>query len=228
MPEELALTTEEQSQLLDLLDPEAEIEVVIPETIDSEKLMTTLGLCCKASAIAQRQRTQSDALIGRMLWIIRERSIHREWGFKSFTQFIDEWIKPRMGKATTSVYDALLIARSFPSITPARYDKIGPVKLKILQKFTDESKPSAEEHMERAEVLSVKDFTAYAEEKNLISKGEATLAVIKFTTTREVAHMWRKLKEDPATFKQCGTLDDGLILMHLMEEWAGQYGVDLS
>ena len=100
MPEELALTTHEQRQLLDLLDPEAEIEVIIPQSIDAEQLMKTLGLCCRSSMIADRQHTRSNALIGRMLWVVRERSIHREWGFKSFTEFIDEWVKPRLGKSS--------------------------------------------------------------------------------------------------------------------------------
>lgn len=228
MPNELALTTEEQRQLLDLLDPNAEIEVVIPETIDSAKLMSTLGLCCKVSVITRRQATQSDALIGRMLYIIRERTIFREWGFTSFTGFVEDWVKPRMGKGQTSVYDALRIAKSFPSITPARYEKIGPVKLNILQKFTDETKPSVEEHMKRAEILSVADFRRDAEERKLISKGEATLAIINFATTHEVAHMFKKLIHDAKTIEVCGTEDTGLILMHLMEEWAGEYGVDLS
>ena len=228
MPEELALTTHEQRQLLDLLDPEAEIEVIIPQSIDAEQLMKTLGLCCRSSMIADRQHTRSNALIGRMLWVVRERSIHREWGFKSFTEFIDEWVKPRLGKSSSSVYDALLIARSFPSITPARYDKIGRANLKLLQKFTDETMTDVEQHLQRAEVMSKKDLEAWAEKENLISKGEATTVVITITTTREVAHMWRKVKEDPGTIERCETNDAGQILMHLMEEWAGQYGVDLS
>ena len=57
MPEELALTTHEQRQLLDLLDPEAEIEVIIPQSIDAEQLMKTLGLCCRSSMIADRRRS---------------------------------------------------------------------------------------------------------------------------------------------------------------------------
>ena len=228
MPEELALTTQEQAQLLDLLDPDAEIEVIIPQNIDADQLLKTLGLCCRSAMIAHRQHTRSNALIGRMLWVIRERTIHREWGFKSFTQFIEDWVKPRLGKSSSSVYDALLIAQSFPSITPARYDKIGRANLKLLQKFTDETKTDVEQHLARAEVMTKKDLEAWAEERNLISKGEATTVVITITTTREVAHMWRKLKEDAGTIERCETHDAGQILMHLMEVWAGQYGVDLS
>lgn len=228
MSDELQLTTEEQTQLLDLLDPNVEVEIIIPESIDPDKLFNYLGLCCKASCIGKRMDMQSQAMIGRMLWLIKRDGMFRQWGFPSYSAFITDWVTPKMNREKSTVYNTMAIAENFPTISPARYEKIGPAKLNLLKKFTNETKRDVEEHLERAERMTKHELTVYAEQQGYIARGEATPAVINIITTAEVAGMWKKLRHDPGTIEKCGTEDPGLILLHLMEEWAGAYGVDLS
>lgn len=227
----LELTTEEQAVIRTLLDPSAQVEVLLPDNCGHDDLWRALTTCCKAVRVLQRTTLRIRPLIGRIVKIARNTpDFYKQRGYQTFEQFFTVGIQGHLGLSRTDAYEALRLAEKWPTLSQEEYEQIGPSKLAIASRFTDDSMPGHRKHLEAAKQMTITEFRAYAEEKRLINPGEATPAVIVIQTTQEVASHWKEWINDPAVHGTAGSSDPGLILLAMgqsfMPECQGQSSPD--
>jgi len=225
---EQELTTEEQSLVRGLLDPEATLEIAVPDTVNADDFWNSLGVCCKAMKVMRRMTERLRPVIGRMLLVAQKNpDIYTGKGYATFESFITDGVCEHLGLSRSDAYEAKRIAEHWPGLTPEEYAEVGSVKMTMITRVTNGTSKLGRKLIEQAKGLSVKDFRRILETRGLVSRGEFQGAVIVINTNQEIARHWTEFAGTAEIQAYCGTADHGLILKHMMEEcssWLAEGG----
>jgi hypothetical protein len=227
LEEEVELTTNEQAIIKAMLDPEASIEVVVPDDIDPEKFWSSLAACCRAVTKMRRLVERLRPIIGRMLLVAQENpAIYEDKGYRTYEDFLRRGVCENLGLSRSDAYEAKRVAQKWPSLTPEEYAQIGSVKMSLLSRVADERTGRGRKLLEKAKALSIRDLRTELEKKALIERGEFQGAVIVINTTRTIADQFERFVSLPEVQAHCETSDRGAILGHMIEEceveWTAQ------
>lgn len=228
MSEELKLTHEEQVRITDLIHAEEMVfnpQVMPP--LNVQQALADLKLTIKALGWTIRMSRQLRPVLARQLRMAQQTRCYTEWGYKNFDEFLEVAVEPFVASRSV-LYEIMAIADKAPSITPVEYANVPITNFKKLIGYTNDRAANFQEELRKASVMSIREFNSYAEEKKFITKGEQVPVAITILATAEIAHMWKKLRTAEQTINACESTNEAVIFMHVMDEFAGEYGVDLS
>jgi hypothetical protein len=164
-------------------------------------------------------------LLGRLLLKIHsEPDLYHNRGHRTFEELL-LWVRSEYGLKRTACYDAMLIVRSFPDLPLEQYAELGNGKLRILAMFTKSTDPSAQKYLARAKTMKLHEFRAWAEQQNLIEKGQDQGAVIVIPCTKQVEHFWKLMCMSVEVQAQVGSSDPGKILDACLAEAISTWAV---
>jgi hypothetical protein len=213
------LTTDEQALLRELLEEDSQIEVVVPASSSGEWLYGGLETCCKALNYLDRQSNRLKPIIGRMLLLIqKDPEIYRSRGYRNFEDFLLRGVCEAMQLSRSNLYEVKRLASKWPNLSLEKYEQLGPTKLNVLSKFTDQSCVNHEKYIDKALSMTATKFRSWAEEQKLIAEGEATPVVITIATTQDIASLWQSFVNDGRIQSYCGSASHGVILARLIQE----------
>lgn len=135
-------------------------------------------------------------LIGRMLLEIQNRELFKPH-FEFFTDFIDERVCKQMGFKRSTAFEALKIARKFPSLTAEEYEKRGASRLLLAAKHgLDESMPETKKTLDRWQKMTVDEVEREIKEEATSASdraGEGEMIVLGLRVPVETSKLWKSL-----------------------------------
>ncbi len=138
---------------------EAEIDVNIPEDATLAQIEVTLSRTIDGYTRLEAARERLAPVIGRILLTVAQRKLWRP-AWKNFTAYVKGVVEARMGFGRSKAFDALAIARAFPSLTAEQYGRYGATRLRLAAKITDEQEPAWQEVLDEALKVPVLTFGA--------------------------------------------------------------------
>ena len=218
------LNAEEHALIRELLRPGASIDAAIPDDADPQTLWRTRDACVRGLALLETRICRLKPIIGRILTMFeRKPSLYKELGYNTFGDFMQRGVYAILKLHTTSAYEARMLAKDWPQLTPDRYAKIGPKNLNILSKFATGKDSNAEMLLEAAERMTVKELKEYVEQRGFIEPGETTHAIITIHTNQDVLSYFKEVFNDGRVHSVVGSKDHGVILKSMMQECHGEW-----
>jgi hypothetical protein len=217
----------DDSQLLDtLLRPETNgLEFTAKSLIDTTDIWECLGMFARTMATIRAAKEKLAPLLGRLLLKIHDHpELYNDRGHKTFEAFV-VWLKSEYGLSRTDSYDCMAIVRGYPDLPLEQYGRIGKARMRILVMFSKATDPSAAKYLQRAETMKLQDFRSWAEQQNLIEKGEDQGAVIVIPCCRQVEHFWKLVCRSPEVQAHIGSSDPGKILDACLAEAISTWAV---
>lgn len=143
--------------LLSVALGDAELTLAVPTDATLPQVEETLKLAIAGHRLLTDAAEKIKPLIGRMLLIIQERTLYKP-AFKNFTDYVEQRVVKEMQMSRSSAFDALKIARAFPSMSAKEYTNYGATRLLLASKVTNEKAANHKEILDKAVHMSVSDF----------------------------------------------------------------------
>lgn len=145
--------------LVHLVTGKEEINLDIPEGALLGDIETTLGIAITGYRRLSDAAEKLKPIIGRILLVISNRRLYRP-AFKTFTDYVESVVVGKMGFGRTNAFEALRIAKAFPSLTAAEYQDFGASRLLLATQVTDETDPQYKAILETSKAGTVDEFKA--------------------------------------------------------------------
>jgi hypothetical protein len=216
----VVISSDESKILNALIRPEAKLEVIVPHEASAEDLWNTLSICIKGVNYMNSRIRRLSPIIGRILCRFEDRpSLYKELGYQTFSDFKWKGVSDGLGIGRSFLYESMVLARQWPQVTPERFERIGPKKMRILEKITDGKSSRAEELLCKAETLKVTELRHWAEEKGDLMVDESVGRTIEIPATLATYRRWWDFKRTPEVQAYVGPpADPDKILNALMDE----------
>lgn len=214
---ETALSPTENRLFQQLTKPETKLELALPDDATSKDLWKALEVCAKGHAFLDGWLYRLRPIIGKILLRFQENpALYHELGYKDFNDFLDKGVTETLGIKRSVRYEALQLARRWPSLDPDTFVKIGPKKMRILNEFVSGENGHTHRLIAAATKMTVAEFQGMAEKQYAVS-AESTVAVtIRIHTTKEIADQWREFINKPEVHTYAASTDHGKILEAMM------------
>lgn len=222
------VTGEERDILATVMEnPDANIEVAVPENIETDDLCRYIEACTKAYrrvGMAQRKLTP---ILGRLFILVQYRKdVQLKFGCDSFTQFMEEFVPRNLKINRNDAYACLRIAREFPQITPNAFDKLTIAKLKAIARaipynkgsISDREMQTRNQLVETAKEKNYEALIFHMHDMGLVDKDIAMPSKIVVRTNEHTKDRWEKLAKDPRIHSYVGSSDEGAILGAMISE----------
>lgn len=211
--------TAEENGLLSSMVESGGAEIGFNDKASPIQILAALSLASRAAIELERRRDGLIHVIGRILHICKHNpAIYHAAGFQSFDAFLKEHVAVTLGLGRTSLRDALQIYEAFPTVSAADVAEVGVVKMKLLTRITDSSKPGHRLLIEAAKGQTYHQLLQVAADKANLPAGDILRTTILIPATKSQGKMWREFTEDPQVRAYCQTEDPGRILEYLMAE----------
>lgn len=218
-------------QILRRLMAAPTIELTVSTDTPTKELVHQLKLVCTEYGKAKKRAGVLKPLIGRMLLEVKEHRIDviTELGYQTWNDFLTRGCDELFALPRSEAYDAIALAENWArKLSPTEVQEVGTGKLRILQKFTNQSDPKADGYIKFAKTVSLKELREYVETRNLVEKGETEAATIVIISNKATNKMWVEFTQDPDIQGHVGTGKPDEILKAMIEEcwpeWKAQIG----
>lgn len=222
------VTGEEREILSTVMEnPDANIEIAVPENIETDDLCRYIEACTKAFRRVGMAQRKLIPVLGRLFILVQYRKdVQEKFGCVSFTQFIEEFVPRNLKVNRNDAYACLRIAREFPEITPNSFDKLTIAKLKAISRAIPYNKGaiSAKEIQTRNQLIEVakeksyEDLIYHMHDMGLVDKEQAMPSKVLIRTNEEGKANWEKMLKDPKIHSYVGSDNEGAILAAMIGE----------
>lgn len=208
-------------------NPDANIDVAIPENISTEDLCRYIEACAKAHRRVGSAHRKLNPILGRLFILVQYRKdVLERFGCRTFTQFMNEFVPRRLQVNKNDAHSCMRIAREFPTITPNVFDGVSIAKLKAIARaipynngaITERQVQTREKLIEDAKSKTFEELIYHMHDMGLVDKNEAMPAKILIRTNDEVRASWEKMIKDPKIHSYVGSENEGAILMAMIGE----------
>jgi hypothetical protein len=214
------LTADQHVMLTELLKPGAQIEAVIPPDILPSEMWQILEACAHGLNLLDARIKRLTPIIGQILVRFENQpSLYKDLGYQSFWEFLNKGVYDQLGLHKTAAYEALKLAKNWPQVTADRYVLIGPKNMNILHKSHVNGKsPNAEILLKAAETMKVGEFRQFAEQRGMLTAGEAIGCQIVFQTNQSVYALYKQMFSDGQVHSVVGSSAADHIFYAMMQE----------
>jgi len=214
-----SLEKDEHRLLKKLLDKREElINAASEEELDALLLVTS-----KAEAVLKTGISVLRPLMGKILLRMQENKKHEELGYKTFDDFMTNGAQKLFGLPRSAAYGAKNIAKKFPTMSLEEHAQIGPEKMRIASRITDESDPGCKGILQKASEMTVEAFEDYAERTRSVTKESGRKSVVIIPCSQEQQQMWDELIADTDIHNAVDSSDPGRILEAMIEECRSEW-----
>lgn len=169
-----------------------DIQLNIPEDATLSAIEKTLQLAITGYKRLAEASERLKPIIGRILLVVQERKLWKP-DYKNFTEFLDKKVVDEMGLGRSNAFDALRIARAFPTMSNEEYQRYGASRLLEAAKITDEAQEDYKQVLQDASKMTVEEF------KQKVKAQRPSTRPVTFTVsvrvTPEVKGQWVALVE---------------------------------
>jgi len=192
------------------------ITVDIPMDATLEQVEDSLRLAVNGYKRLAEASERLKPIIGRILLTVQERKLYKTH-YNNFTAFLMDRVVAGMGLGRSNAFDALRIAKAFPSLSNEEYMRIGASRLLIAAKVTDETEANYKDVLKEATTLTVEEWNARA--KEIKGTGPKASYTISVRVSPEIKAEWTELIGSvditpPELFEQ---------MLHLLKENLSKY-----
>lgn len=149
-----------QVDLLKLVMGSSDISVNVPDTATLPDVEHTLGMVIGGYLKLMNAAEKLKPIIGRVLLTIASRRLYRP-DYKNLTDYVERKVVAEFGLSRTNAFEALRIARAFPSLSTDDYQRYGASRLLLAASLTDETDPKYRDLLDDS---TQKTVEAFAEE----------------------------------------------------------------
>lgn len=213
MKSELVRTSDETTKLFRAAGLQGEISLSIPENASLESVETTLHLAISGYKRLHEAAEKLKPIIGRILLTVESRKLFKP-GYKNFTAFVMEKVVKEMGFPRTNAFEALRIAKAFPSLSAAEYTNIGGTRLLLAARITNEQDDEYRKILTRASRMTVEEFREQVKLMDAAATGEApadTRKVIQIRVPEPVYVRWQTALRNAGDVPAAEVFDQMLI-----------------
>ena len=141
------VSVQETRDLVNMLAGAEKISVNIPPTATLTDVEHTLEVAILSFKSLTEAAERIKPIIGRILLEVRERRLWKAQ-YKNFTDFVRVKVGTEMGLGVTNAFEALKIAKAFPSLSESEYRQIGASRLLLASRVTDETKDTYQQTLQ--------------------------------------------------------------------------------
>lgn len=169
-----------------------DVTVNIPINATLVEVEATLQLAVNGYKRLSEASERLKPIIGRILLTVQERNLFKPT-YRNFTQFLMDRVVVGMGLGRSNAFDALKIARAFPSMSQEEYMRHGASRLLLAARVTDESQEGYQDFLKESTSLTVEEL------KNKIKETQGTQSASSYTISirisPELKAQWLELQE---------------------------------
>lgn len=169
-----------------------EIQLNIPDDAKLLDVEKTLQLAITGYKRLSEASERLKPIIGRILLVVQERKLWKP-DYKNFTEFLDKKVVDEMGLGRSNAFDALRIARAFPTMSNEDYQRYGASRLLEAAKITDEAQEDYKQILQDASKMTVEEFKQKVKEQRPATR--PVTFTVSVRVTPEVKGMWTGLVE---------------------------------
>jgi len=185
---------------------------------DGDKLLKQFSVAVRTAYLLKRGLSVLKPLIGKMLLQIRDKRLYERYGYRSFNQFMSQGMPEVFGIPRSEAFGAKRIAERWPSLSLEEFAEIGPERMRLVSRVTQESDPNSRKIIEAVKKMKVEEVEQFIEEKFAVPRSSNHTATIIIRCTEEQKQQWQELVNDPDIAAYCGSDDPGFILSCLIGE----------
>lgn len=149
--------TSDSTELVRLAIGSDTIDVNIPDSADLASVEGTLHMAVSGYLQLAEASERLKPIIGRILLVLSNRRLYRP-DYKNLTDYIERKVVAEYGMSRTSAFEALRIAKAFPSMSASDYQKYGATRLLLTARVSDENDPAYKKLLDESTRVSVDDF----------------------------------------------------------------------
>lgn len=195
------------------------ISVHIPPTATLTDVEHTLEVAILSFKSLTEAAERIKPIIGRILLEVRERRLWKAQ-YKNFTDFVRVKVGTEMGLGVTNAFEALKIAKAFPSLSEAEYRQIGASRLLLASQVTDETKENYQQTLQviktapTVEALKgiIKDV------KSQSQQDRPKPYIIGVRVTQEVHAQWIQLLEREGPDREKGDIFAEMLNLYMVKD----------
>lgn len=202
---------------------DTEVTVDIPETATIKDVEATLRLAINAYQQLASASERIKPIIGRILLTVQDRKLYRP-AFKTFTGFLTQRIVADMGFGRSNAFEALRIARAFPTMTQEDYLNYGATRLLLAAKVTDESDPQHREILDNATQMTTDNFRTQVYTMKKTEAGQGANGVGEEITTILAIRVLPSIKLRWAETLRATNLSANDLFVQFLNEWLKNHG----
>ncbi len=165
------------------------VDVNIPEGALLSQVEPSLKLAVTGYQHLAEAAERLKPIIGRILLVISNRRMFRP-DYRNLTEYVEKKVVAEYGMSRTSAFEALRIARAFPTMTATEYQKYGASRLLLATQVTDETDPQAKVILDEATRMSVDDFSTKVSDIKQTTAPPAKTFVVSVRLPLEWKQQW--------------------------------------
>lgn len=169
-----------------------DIQLNIPEDAKLGDIEKTLQLAITGYKRLAEASERLKPIIGRILLVVQERKLWKP-EYKNFTEFIDKKVVEEMGLGRSNAFDALRIARAFPTMSNDEYQRYGASRLLEASKITDEAQDNYKDVLMNASKITLDEFKQFVKAQR--PSNRPVTFTVSVRVTPEVKGKWQGLVE---------------------------------
>jgi hypothetical protein len=214
-----ALTDDDRALIELLLEPDARLDLVVPENPDPEQVWQQLDVCARVHGALIRGEFALKPVIAQLLKVIQRNPVMFESkGYKTFTDFIVQWVPKNLRISRPEAWKIKCVAERFPSLTPRKTLEIGYGKLIAMSRQMDERHPSFERLCKIAPTVTSDQFYRILAEEAKRDSKEDTPTNIRVKANIATWELWEEFRSNKYVQAVCETSNPGAIFLAMMQE----------
>jgi hypothetical protein len=219
--------SEEAKLIKAVLDPNAEVSLVIPPEVTPAQIHDHLLVCCKALGRLDRAKSKLLWVIGRLLILCQENpEVYLERGIaKDFKHFLRDYVEKELGVSRSASYLAMQTIRQWPRLSIEEYAAVGVGKFAILNTFSSQNGISSSKLLSQARKLSTRQLREWAVQTGRMERGETTPAVITIGCSQKTKRLWEHFIRNAKTIQAAESDNAAAILEACIAEFCAEHGI---
>lgn len=215
------LPTAEVRLIKAVLNSDADVSLVIPDTVTPVQLMEQLQVLCGAARELEFTRDKLLPVIGRLMLLCQENpETYLGAGYVDWKDFKLRGIQDKFGLSRTSAYFAMQTAKQWSRLTIKEYGEIGRAKMSVLNAIGSQNGMSSRSLVNKAKALSSREFREWAISTGRLERGEDKGAFISIPCSGALKTRWERMLRTPAVIAAVESDSPARILEAMMEEFA--------
>lgn len=166
-----------------------DITLDIPSTATLIEVQKTLGIAVEGYKRLENGLERVKPLIGRILLHIQTAKLFRPT-FKNFSEWLDTVVVGEMGFGRSTAFDALRIARAFPTMSTDDYQNYGATRLLIAARYTDETREDFRAVLDESTQMTTDQFADSIQHRLTEGKPPAQTVVLSLRVSPDNKQRW--------------------------------------
>lgn len=213
----------EKKLLAELTKPGSVLEPIKVEDVNANELREHIELCCRAVRWSQLTQDRLLPKIGIMLEAVKAGKFFKEWGFKTFSDYVNHGLIEKFGIGRASAWEAKQLVDKWggkPEILN-QYADVGRVKFRILTSEVpdaDIGKPYVRRLLEAAPTVTIEEFREKVEKATGAETGQTKGATLIIRTNKARARFFKQFFANEAYQAICESDREDVMLERAIQE----------